>query len=65
MSRAAVTTTAPSLPNVSTTALTPGYQAYEILHVGFAVLPIVAGLDKFLHFRPSQHEVVPTRSVSG
>jgi len=28
----------------------PAYQAYEILHVGFAVLPIVAGLDKFLHF---------------
>jgi hypothetical protein len=24
-------------------------QAYSILHVGFAVLPIAAGLDKFLH----------------
>jgi uncharacterized membrane protein YphA (DoxX/SURF4 family) len=23
------------------------YQAYEILHIGFAVLPIVAGIDKF------------------
>ncbi len=27
----------------------PTYQAYQILHIGFAVLPILAGLDKFLH----------------
>jgi hypothetical protein len=27
----------------------PAYQAYRILHVGFVVLPIVAGLDKFVH----------------
>ena len=25
------------------------YQAYQILHVGFAILPIVAGLGKFFH----------------
>jgi len=25
------------------------HQAYSILHAGFTVLPIVAGLDKFLH----------------
>jgi hypothetical protein len=25
------------------------YQAYQILHVGFTVAPIIAGLDKFLH----------------
>jgi hypothetical protein len=25
----------------------PAYQAYQILHVGFAALPIIAGLDKF------------------
>ena len=30
-------------------ASNPTYQAYQILHVGFAVLPIVAGLDKFFH----------------
>jgi len=30
--------------------MTPAYQSYEILHIGFAVLPIVAGLDKFIHF---------------
>src|SRR5688572_26715658 len=27
----------------------PVYQAYQILHVGFVVAPVVAGLDKFLH----------------
>jgi hypothetical protein len=27
----------------------PAYQAYQILHIGFALLPIVAGLDKFFH----------------
>jgi len=30
-------------------ASNPAYQAYRILHVGFTVLPIVAGLDKFTH----------------
>jgi uncharacterized membrane protein YphA (DoxX/SURF4 family) len=28
-------------------AARPAYQAYRILHVGFAVLPVLAGLDKF------------------
>ena len=27
----------------------PAYQAYVVLHIGFAVLPILAGLDKFFH----------------
>lgn len=27
----------------------PARQAYQILHLGFAVAPILAGLDKFLH----------------
>src|SRR6476661_10942262 len=30
-------------------ATRPTYQAYRILHVGFAALPILAGLDKFFH----------------
>jgi uncharacterized membrane protein YphA (DoxX/SURF4 family) len=30
-------------------ATRPAYQAYLILHIGYAVLPIVAGLDKFFH----------------
>ena len=28
----------------------PSYQAYQILHLAFTVAPIVAGLDKFVHF---------------
>jgi hypothetical protein len=28
----------------------PAYQAYRLLHVGFIVAPLVAGLDKFTHF---------------
>jgi hypothetical protein len=27
----------------------PAYQAYKLLHVGFTVAPIVAGVDKFFH----------------
>ncbi len=28
----------------------PSYQAYQVLHIAFTVAPIVAGLDKFVHF---------------
>lgn len=28
---------------------TPAYQAYQLLHVGFTVAPIIAGLDKYFH----------------
>ena len=27
----------------------PGFQAYQILRIGFTVAPIIAGVDKFLH----------------
>jgi hypothetical protein len=27
----------------------PAYQAYQILHFGFTVAPILAGIDKFFH----------------
>src|SRR5436309_185615 len=30
-------------------AAQPAYQAYLVLYVGFVVLPILAGLDKFFH----------------
>jgi hypothetical protein len=26
------------------------YQAYQILHIGFTLLPIIAGMDKFFNF---------------
>ena len=33
----------------SRVASSSAYQAYWILHVGFAALPVIAGIDKFLH----------------
>ena len=27
----------------------PSYQAYQILHLGFTVAPLLAGIDKFFH----------------
>ena len=33
---------------VARDASSPGYQAYQILHIGFTVAPVLAGLDKFL-----------------
>ena len=37
--------TASALARIST----PAYQAYQILHIGFVVAPVIAGLDKFFH----------------
>lgn len=31
-------------------ASTPGYQAYQALHAGFTIAPIIAGADKFFGF---------------
>jgi hypothetical protein len=31
-------------------ASSPAYQAYQVLHVGFVLLPLVAGLDKFTNW---------------
>ena len=28
----------------------PSYQAFQILRIGFTILPIIAGLDKFFHY---------------
>jgi hypothetical protein len=41
--------TAPAATRTSTLAGRPAYQAYLTLLVGFAVLPVLAGLDKFVH----------------
>jgi uncharacterized membrane protein YphA (DoxX/SURF4 family) len=37
------------VPGSSLAARSPAWQAYSILHLGFAVLPVLAGLDKFFH----------------
>jgi hypothetical protein len=48
----AVATGADARPAVSANSIStgrPAYHAYLILYVGFLVLPILAGLDKFFH----------------
>ena len=35
------------------------YQAYQILHVGFVVAPIVAGLDKFFNLLVNWEQYLP------
>jgi len=36
------------------------YQAYQILHVGFVVAPIVAGLDKFFNLLVNWEQYLPS-----
>lgn len=52
MTQASNTSTPRSLGVCSPSLITarPAYQAYLILHVGFVVLPIVMGVDKFFDF---------------
>jgi hypothetical protein len=37
----------------------PAYEAYRILHVGFVVAPIVAGLDKFFNLLVNWEQYLP------
>lgn len=37
----------------------PAYEAYQILHLGFTVAPIVAGLDKFLNLLVNWEQYLP------
>jgi len=49
-------------------ASNPAYQAYQILHWGFTVLPIVAGLDKFFNLLVNWEQYLPpfvNRMVGG
>ncbi len=39
----------------------PSYQAYLVLHIGYTVLPIVAGLDKFFHLLVNWEIYLPAR----
>lgn len=36
-----------------------GYQAYQILHIGFTVAPVVAGLDKFFNLLTNWEQYLP------
>jgi len=48
-----------SLNTESISASKPSYQAYQILHLGFTVAPIVAGLDKFLNLLVNWEQYLP------
>ena len=48
-----------SLGAESISALKPSYQAYQILHLGFTVAPIVAGLDKFFNLLVNWEQYLP------
>ena len=37
----------------------PAYQAYQVLHLGFTVAPIVAGLDKFFNLLVNWDQYLP------
>jgi uncharacterized membrane protein YphA (DoxX/SURF4 family) len=37
----------------------PAYQAYQILHLGFTVAPILAGADKFFHLLVNWDNYLP------
>src|SRR6266513_26098 len=43
----------------ATSTSSPAYQAYWILHVGFTVAPILAGLDKFFHLLVNWDQYLP------
>jgi uncharacterized membrane protein YphA (DoxX/SURF4 family) len=40
-------------------AASPGYQAYQILRIGFTIAPIVMGADKFLHLLVNWDQYLP------
>ena len=37
----------------------PSYQAYQILHLGFTIAPIVAGIDKYLNLLVDWEKYLP------
>ena len=55
--------TGASAPDLSSEAeaglSSPGYQAYRILHLGFTVAPILAGLDKFFNLLADWGQYLP------
>lgn len=42
-----------------TRGISPGFQAYQILHLGFTVAPILAGLDKFFNLLVNWEQYLP------
>lgn len=50
------TASAPAAVNAESS---PAYHAYRILHFGFVVAPILAGLDKFFHLLANWDQYLP------
>ena len=50
-----------TIDSFTTTAreMEPDYQAYRILHLGFTVAPVVAGLDKFFNLLVNWEQYLP------
>ncbi len=46
-------------PELDRAAASPAYQAFRILHIGFVVAPILAGLDKFFHLLVNWDQYLP------
>jgi hypothetical protein len=46
-------------PDARTRATSPARQAYQILHLGFTVAPILAGLDKFFNLLVDWEKYLP------
>jgi len=53
-------TTSRTKTKAGTNVSGPAYQAYQILHVGFVVAPIVAGLDKFFNLLVNWEQYLPS-----
>ena len=52
-------TTSRTKPHAEVDVSGPAYEAYQILHVGFVVAPIVAGLDKFFNLLANWEQYLP------
>jgi hypothetical protein len=48
-----------ALSETATRTGEPAYQAYQILHLGFTVAPILAGLDKFFNLLVNWEQYLP------
>ena len=46
-------------PITETSENEAGYQAYQILHLGFTIAPVVAGLDKFFNLLTNWEQYLP------
>jgi len=59
MASIAQNTSAVGLDSSESMTGNPTYQAYQILHFGFTVAPIIAGLDKFLRLLVNWDQYLP------